>query len=224
MPADGCCSMIRAVTFASCYVYSPGGSGASCVRSRLMRSLLKEGDAYFIDKYAGRVRQQVAEGPSLAGFFGAGSVLVPIPGCTPRFRGKESVADHLAGALLGEGLGQSIWRGLRRVSAVPKSATAVPGLRPSVGDHYASLAVTLASPSSPSLPLLPLHIILVDDIVTKGRTLLAAAARVREAFPTADVRAFALIRTLGLIPAVDHLLDPCVGEIRWSRGDAHRVP
>ena len=208
--------MLNEVTFASCYVYSPGGSGASSVRSRLLRSLLKERDAYFMDKYADRVRQQVADGPSLTGFFRAGSVLVPIPGSAPR-PNVASVADHLASALLNEGLGRCIWRGLQRISPVRKSATCVPGLRPTVGDHYESLAVATA-------PMQAQQIVLVDDVVTKGRTILAAAARMQEAFPAAEVRAFALIRTMGLIPGVDHLLAPCVGEIRWRHGDAHRTP
>jgi len=209
--------MIRGITFASCYVYSPGGSDIASERSRLMRSLLKDGDTYFIDKYADRVRQQVAEGPSLAGFFGPTSVLVPIPGSTPRRSGVASVAENLAGALLDEGLGQCLWCGLQRISPVRKSATAAPGSRPTVGEHYASFAVATTA--------LPLHeIVLVDDVVTKGRTILAAAARMQEAFPLAEIRAFALVRTMGLIPGVAHLLDPCVGEIMWRSGDAYRVP
>jgi hypoxanthine phosphoribosyltransferase len=67
-------------------------------------------------------------------------------------------------------------------------------------------------------------VLLVDDVVTKGRTLLAAATRIHEAFPDAEVRAFALLRTVGFEPEVDRLLRPCVGAIRWRRGDAHRYP
>jgi hypothetical protein len=59
---------------------------------------------------------------------------------------------------------------------------------------------------------------------TKGRTLLAAAARLQDAFPAAEIRAFAMLRTMGFVQGVDHLLDPCVGEIRWSEGDAYRTP
>jgi adenine/guanine phosphoribosyltransferase-like PRPP-binding protein len=66
--------------------------------------------------------------------------------------------------------------------------------------------------------------VLIDDVVTKGRTLLAAATRVREALPGAEIRAFALLRTMGFIQGIDRLLDPCVGEIRWRAGDAHRNP
>jgi hypothetical protein len=62
------------------------------------------------------------------------------------------------------------------------------------------------------------------SLQTKGRTLLAAASRVHEAFPCAQIRAFALVRTMGMISGVQKLLDPCKGEIRWRAGDAHRSP
>jgi orotate phosphoribosyltransferase-like protein len=67
-------------------------------------------------------------------------------------------------------------------------------------------------------------VVIVDDVITKGRTLLAAAARVREALPDAQIRAFALLRTMALVSDLTNLLDPCRGEIRWMRGDARRIP
>jgi len=72
--------------------------------------------------------------------------------------------------------------------------------------------------------LTPPSVVLIDDVITKGRTLLAAAARVHEAFPDAQVRAFAMLRTMGLSSGVQQLLDPCQGEIRWKGGDAYRRP
>jgi hypothetical protein len=209
--------VIRGVTFASCYVYSPSGSGAASERSRLLRALLKASDAQFIGKYAVRVRQQVADASPLAGFFCATNVLVPVPGSAPSTAGAVSVAEHLAMALIKEGLGHSIWPGLHRICAVRKSATAVPGSRPTVGNHYDSFAI------EPAMAL-PREVVLIDDVVTKGRTLLAAAARLQEAIPHARIRAFALVRTLGLVAGVNRLLDPCIGEIRWRAGDAHRNP
>ena len=209
--------MIRAIEYASCYVYSPTGTGAVCEQSRLLRALLKAGDASFMLKYALRVRQQVTDSPPLAGFFGASDVLVPVPGCAPSMTGGLWTAKHLAVALVNEGLGGASWPGLRRVHAVRKSATAAPGDRPTVNLHYESFVI-----ERPAAP--PERIVLIDDVVTKGRTLLAAASRVHEAFPGAQIRAFALVRTMGLIPGVQQLLDPCKGEIRWRSGDAHRSP
>jgi len=188
-----------------------------CERSRLLRALLKAADAGFMLKYAVRVRQQATDSPLLADFFGATDVLVPVPGSAPSLTGRSWVAKRLAVALVNEGLGGAAWPGLRRVRAVRKSATAAPGERPTVNLHYESFFVDRPAVS-------PERIVLIDDVVTKGRTLLAAATRVHEAFPCAQIRAFALVRTMGLVADIQQLLDPCKGEIRWRSGDAHRCP
>jgi hypothetical protein len=211
------CCTIRQITFASCYVYSPCGSGAASERSRLLRAMLKSGDTHFIVKYAVRVRQQVVDDSPLAGFVCPDQVLVPVPASARSTAGTMTVAEHLAMAMTEAGLGGGIWNGLRRVRSVRKSATAPPGSRPTVANHYDSFAIEAAT-------ALPSRVVLVDDVITKGRTLLAAAARLHEAFPAAEIRAFAMLRTMGLVEGVDHLLDPCVGEIRWTAGDAHRSP
>jgi predicted amidophosphoribosyltransferase len=180
--------------------------------------LLKAADPRFIAKYAVRVHQQVASGSiALRDYFGDDDILVPVPGSAPTSANRAWGAAQLAEALVCEGLGGAAWRGLHRISAVPKSAYALIGARPSIGRHYDSFA--LASPLCQ-----PRSIILIDDIVTKGRTLLAAAVRLQEAFPRAHIKAFALVRTMGLVSEVNCLLDPCRGEIRWRGGDAIRRP
>lgn len=209
--------MIRAIAYASCYVYSPAGTGFVSEQSRLMRTLLKAGNARFMLKYAVRVRQQFTDSLLLGGFFGTTDILIPIPGSAPDGAGRLWAAAHLADALIDVGLGGKAWSGLHRAKAVRKSATASPGERPTVGLHYESFSIEY--PPAP-----PEKIILVDDVVTTGRTLLAAASRLHDAFPAARIQAFALVRTMGLIPRVKRLLEPCKGEIRWQAGDAHRSP
>ena len=185
-------------------------------RSRLLRELLKEADPHFILKYAVRVREQMQSASCLGGFFLDGDVLVPVPRSSPRSRGTW-VAAELAQALVRAGVSAMTWPGLRRISAVRKSATAASAARPTVASHYDSFCVERASFGVEG-------VVLVDDVITKGRTLLAAATRLQEASPNAPVRAFALLRTRGLIPGVERLLEPCKGEIRWNGADARRVP
>jgi predicted amidophosphoribosyltransferase len=186
-------------------------------RSRLLRKLLKAGDQDLILRCASRVHQQATELTLFAGLFTPSDVLIPVPRSAPHVPGSTWVAAHLASALVREGLARGAWTGLHRVRAVRKSATATAGRRPTVFSHYDSFAMDVCVEAME-------HIILIDDVVSKGRTLLAAATRVQEALPHAQIRAFAMVRTMGLIPDVAHLVDPCRGQIRWKAGDAHRTP
>jgi hypoxanthine phosphoribosyltransferase len=70
----------------------------------------------------------------------------------------------------------------------------------------------------------PRRIVLVDDVITKGRTILAAAAKLQQVLPHTDIRAFALVRTMGFLPDVTRFLEPCQGVVRWAGGDARRDP
>jgi hypothetical protein len=208
---------IEAVSFASCYVYSPTGKCPVSVRSRLLCEVLKAGDEGFLRRYCERAREQIESSPRFADLFARSTVLIPVPGSAPFSTGRRWVAEELARALAREGLGAAVWAGLRRVQPVGKSATARGGLRPSVAAHYRSFAI-----ENGLVP--PAECVLVDDVVTKGRTLLAAAARVHDAFPQARIRGFAMLRTMGLVAEIDRLIEPCVGEIRWHAGDARRRP
>jgi predicted amidophosphoribosyltransferase len=168
-------------------------------------------------KFAVRVQHQAQESPPLAGFFRSDDLLVPVPGSTPNTCGSTWAAADLADALVRAGIGTMAWRGLHRICPVRKSATAAPGARPTVALHYASFLIDRPPIAAPS-------VLLIDDVVTRGRTLLAAATRLQEVFPEAEIRAFALLRTMGLVAGVHRLIDPCKGEIRWKAGDAHRRP
>ena len=210
---------MRSLEFASCYVYAPCGACEVSARSRSLRAMIKAAEPALVPLYARCVMRQAHLMPSLAEFFRAIDVLIPIPASAPSRGNRDYLPDRLADAFVAEGLAISAWKGLRRVRAVAKSATAAPGRRPTVLAHYDSLSVV----SGPDLPA-DAHLLLIDDVVTKGRTLLAAAARLREAFPQARIKAFALLRTLGFKDQIEDLLDPCVGRIGWHAGDAHRNP
>jgi len=155
-------------------------------------------------------------------------VLVPVPGSDPARRARW-VGERLAWCLKEIGLAAEVWPVLQRQYAVRKSAFSPAGERPSLSEHYNSFAIERGawSPAQTScacqLGANGLRLTLVDDVVTRGRTLLAAAARLREAFPAAEIRAFALLRTLARNEALYGLLDPRQGEVRWIAGDARRT-
>lgn len=185
---------------------------------------LKAADSRWLPGLAVQVWLETLARGRFAATFGARVVLVPVPGSAST-AAKPWVGERLAWCLRELGLAAAVWPVLRRQYAVRKSAFASAGERPSVLEHYASFAVERSRLGRmPSLVRERLRLTLVDDVITRGRTVLAAADRLRETFPSAEIRAFALLRTLGRDEPLERMLDPCEGEVRRVSGDARRVP
>ena len=213
---NGFCPPLRSVAFCSSYIYSPRGARFVSEASRQLCARLKTADVTWLPAYARIVHGQANRQEALAELFAGDVILVPVPGSAPQST-RAWAAERLATALHGVGLGKCVWPGIRRRSAVRRSATAINTARPTVQQHFESLAIaTSACPRG--------RLVLIDDVITKGRTILAVAARLYEAYPNADIRAFALVRTMGLLPDVARFLDPCQGVVRWAGGDAWRDP
>jgi hypothetical protein len=207
---------VSSVTFVSCYIYSPHAPGWLADASRELRDRVKSSDPLWLPRYAGFVYRSSFANRYLAALFAPDAVLVPVPG-SARSGEAPWAAFRLAAALSEVGFALPIWIGLRRRYAVTKSATAPSAGRPTVQQHYDSFA---AMPAAQPIR----RVVLIDDVITKGRTLLAAAARLRVELPFTDIRGFALIRTQGLVDHIEHLAEPCQGVVRWAGGDARREP
>lgn len=215
--ASRCSQLRRSLPFASCFIYAPRGSGLLSCGARVLCHRVKTNDPLWIPRYAGCVAELCARHGQFQRVFARQALLVPVPGSAPACAANW-VAWHLAVAFRELGLAPAVWTGLERRHPVRKSATALVGERPTVAQHYASLSVyPVPNPA-------PKTIVLVDDVVTKGRTLLAAAARLASEVPDADIRAFALIRTVGFLRRIERLVAPCEGVVYWAGGDARREP
>lgn len=186
----------------------------------------ENGDEVGAIAYAARRLREI-DPPELTDLLAPDVLLVPTPGSAPlppRQRNFLWVPRRICQELRGVGFGSGIEQLLVRETAVEKSATAGQEnrKRPSPEEHYDSFAV------APRMGGPPERITLVDDFITKGATLLAGAARLAEAFPDAEIRAFALVRTQR--PAGDpggkHLfraiVDPVYNQVAHSRFGAWR--
>jgi predicted amidophosphoribosyltransferase len=105
---------------------------------------------------------------------------------------------------------------LERSELVAKSSTSTGDMRPSARTHFDSLVVR------PNLAA-GLNITVVDDVITRGATMLAAVARLQEALPGATVRGFALIRTIS-DEEIRTVKEPVRGTIRMVPWGTRREP
>ena len=187
-------------------------------RSRKARDAIKRDSPWpgqtqpFIQYSIERLRSEVGQG-ALPGFFGPEVGLVPAPRSAPLTKGALWPGLRICQELARAGLGGPVVELLERREPVQKAAFAgvLGGERPTVADHLATLAC--------SRPLLvPARLLVVDDVVTSGSMLLAAASHLRAAFPNAGVRAFALLRTMSA-GEVEQVLLPCTGLITHEGWD-----
>src|SRR5262249_37365471 len=122
-------------------------------------------------------------------FLGADVILVPTPGSARLRTGALWTPARICDALVDQGLGERVLACLHRHTAVPKSAVSAPKDRPKAQKHFDTIGV-----DPPELGIEKLT--LVDDVVTRGATLIGAANRLAMAYPKATIRAFALLRAI----------------------------
>jgi hypothetical protein len=147
------------------------------------------------------------------------AVLVPVPGSGLQQAGGLWVPERLAKAMVEVGLGGEVFPSIQRISPVQKSAFARTGERPSARVHYESFGV-----ADKNL-LRKTSFILIDDVLTRGATMLGAATRLIEAFPASTVVGFGMLRTMGYRLPFVKFIDPTLGIITLNQwGDADRNP
>lgn len=188
------------IPFGSLLVYSVSGrSERSVISRRRVRDPLKDGEDATLERVALRVEENL---DAFRHFFGPDVGLVPMPRSSPIRQADLWPSRLICQALLERDLGGSIHECITRAREVAKAAV-TPGPR-KVQPHLDSLRV--------ELPLdLPPRLLVVDDVVTSGSTLYAAARKLGDA---ERVRVFAVLRSIGG-DEVEEILEPCVGTIRY---------
>jgi hypothetical protein len=213
--------LLSELTFASFLVYAPRGTNDVSRRAQQFVRALKEerligAPPQSPSEYAAR-RLADERPPSLDILFADSPLLVPVPRSSFAVQGGIWPALNIASALVRHEIGAAVLPCLTRIAAVPKSAFAAAGTRPRPSEHYESIEAAKMLTDRQSLCL-------IDDVITKGATLLAAASRLQERYPEAKVTAFALIRTLGFVDDIERIVAPAVGTITLRGGEVFREP
>lgn len=209
--------------YAAFLQYSPRGNSAISKHSKDVTLAIK-GDSLIrghrvIDYAARRIGEERGNYPFLSAYFNGSVTFVPAPRSSPLKDPKALwPALRICQSLKAQGCAAAVLPCLKRVKPVTKSATAGSGQRPDPDTHYESLEVDQQAMLRP-----PATITLVDDVITRGSTFLAMYQRLAEAFPQAEIRCFAVVRTMSGVE-VDPIMSPVEGLISFDGTNLQRRP
>ena len=208
--------------FWSLLQYAVRGHSKVSITSRTIRHAVKNNGTIksinVIERIAQRVLENIQVDGVLSTCFTPGALLIPVPRSAPLVPGGLWPTEVICQSLVRIGVASAVFPCLRRAMAVNKSAFAAPGMRPGPKEHYDSICCNQLI-----LPGASPRLILVDDIVTRGATLLGASTRLGECYPDVQVVCFAALRVIseGNINAI---LDPVEGTIQVLEGRLRRDP
>ncbi len=206
---------LTGLEFGSLLCYTPRGSSAEIQKARDVMFTIKN-DGFIeqppmqMSQWIARTIQKNIKSLPFASFFERGTVLVPVPRSSLMKPDSLWVPDRIASALVEKRLGKEVVRCLVRETPVPKAAWSDASERLTPSRHFETISVQGSIADPP-----PEKFVLVDDIVTRGATLFGAANRLLEAFPKAQVRAFAAMRTISVPSEFATMYDPRSGTIEY---------
>ncbi|MDJ1505215.1 phosphoribosyltransferase [Xanthocytophaga agilis] len=188
--------------------YSPRGSSELSVKSRDVCARVKKGSEKTIS--SAFVYFDAATMTIFSPFLNADTLLIPVPRSS--LLQPDSVWPGLiiSNLLVASGHGSQVSTCLQRTRAVPKSSGSYSAeSRPSIETQLESLHVE---------PEMITHrqITLIDDVLTLGRTSIACALKLREAYPQVEIKLFVLLQTKSRISEITQFIEPYVGEITYN--------
>ena len=214
-------SLPSELSYASALKFSPRGNSQISKQSRAIRDAIKNDqnlrirkggelvEVRGIDLAVSLLPPEMSKFPFLVDYLGPNVALVPIPRSAPLSqKGALWPTHRICEELVKVGLGAEIAPLLVRKTAVQKSSTADPGMRPGPEQHYDSTGIDNNVPMLVERPLT-----MVDDFTTRGSSFVGMFRRLHEAFPNRIIRCFALMATESE-GEIDRLMAPMQGTIR----------
>lgn len=213
---------ISEVEFGSLLTYAPRGSsekakGAKTTMTNLKNDIVLNSGILTSEYIVQVIKKEIKTFP-FADYFNSKTILVPTPKSSLRKPGTLWVPQRITDAMINNGLGKSSEECLERAIAVTRSSGQRVGEnRPKALQHYESMKVK-------ELLFEPEEIVLVDDVITRGSTVMGGVNRLAEAFPNAKIRAFAMMRVMSDPEDFVDVKDPCIGKITMNGKDTSRNP
>ncbi len=211
------------IEFCSLLSYAPWGNSDLHLQSKTVTRKIK-GDEYVSISNKILMSDYIADGIKknmknllFADYFKVNPILVPIPTSSLIKPNSLWVPQRIAKALVRKGLGKTVVECVKRVKPLPRSSKSLAQDRPKAFEHYDSVEVS---------KILSEHneILLVDDVITRGATLLGIANKLADAFPNTRIRAFAAMRTVSNPSEFVKINDPRVGTITLIDNETFRDP
>jgi hypothetical protein len=206
------------VRFGALLTYSPDGTSEASRKSVRAVADIKNCLPAHILRIGERF-EEAFRGGMFGDFLGDNVLLVPVPRSAP-FKTKDAAwpALEICNALATRRLCAGVNWLLERHTAVKKSAWLRKGAeRPGPDQHEATIRCASVLAQSPP------RITIVDDVVTRGATLLGCARVITTRFPNCEVRALAVVRTMSK-REITAMLQPIEGRIWLQNGVPHREP
>jgi len=157
------------------------------------------------ERIAKEVKEKLVINPEFSEFFGDNVFLVPAPKSSLTKPGTLCVPKRLAEEFSKIRIG-TILDCLERITEVTKSSLSNPKDRPKPIDHYNSIIVKRVNQN-------PMKILLIDNIITRGATILGCASKLRESFPNASIKAFVVLQAISNSKNFKSIEDPYTGDI-----------
>jgi hypothetical protein len=194
------------IHFATLLRYSAGGTTEKGIQSIKICGSLKNGSPIISKRVAEIIKTDY---PLVFNdFFGDNTFLVPMPRSAPLTKGATWPAKIICQEFLSESLCADVGEILVRKHKVPKSSFQTGAdNRPSIQTHYDSFEIDPV--------LVPYeNIIVIDDVLTLGRTSTAAVMKLKEHFPDHNIKIFSVMRTRSRVDE-NIFREPEVGKMQF---------
>lgn len=205
--------MLDKLDFCSIFSYCPRNESDEGLRAIKLMTYIKNDWPMGVglppaSKCIAKVVKNLVRKGYFLNFFQQDIALVPIPRAAEIKKGWLWPSFQIAKAMEDEALG-TLKPVLVRVKTVHKSSLQPPNQRPKPKDHYETIII------DKTVKLDSRKVLLVDDIVTRGHTLMGSAWRLKKEFQDVEIKAFAAMMTISNPLKFEKCYNPVEGRILY---------